>query len=184
MVARPLPVVCTFTTGLLVLALSTPVNAAPVGPGPGTQTIAAHAGLAPASVPAAAADRPLSAVGIEGNVRTAYSGRYAKFLSSFRCKRGRHYQLFGAVEQYRGGELAAMALSEDDGPTGLCSGRTQRRMMYVVIISIDPEQNDAASALWSGRGQATAVLATTKTPGSSRPPLDAAAFATVRVAPR
>lgn len=182
MITRVLPVACALTAGLSVLALSAPAHAAPLTPG--TQALAAHAGLAPASLRAAAATGPVSAISVDGNVRTAYSGRYAKFPTSFRCERGRYYQLIGAVEQYRGEEVSALATSAEDGPTGACSGRTQHRMVYVVIGSPDPEQHAPAAALRSGRGQATAVLVTTRTRRSSALRLDAASIATVRVAPR
>lgn len=88
------------------------------------------------------------------------------------------YQLDGLLEQP---SRNAIATSEDDARSGVCTGRTQRRTVYVVITR--PEGRSAPVALRTGRGQATALLSTAASP-NGRPRLDAAALATVRVHPR
>ena len=167
MPARPLTVAVAVAAAAAPLALSTPASAhetAPQRSGSSTSTAAGPQVIARASVISSA--------------RTAYSGRYAKFLASFRCSPGRVYQLDGLLEQP---SRDAIATSMDEGPTGVCTGSTQRRMVYLVIQR--PEGHSAPVRLVTGRGQAT-VLLSTAARGSSRPRLHAAALATVRVHPR
>ena len=168
--------------GLSLVALAAPAGAAPVQPE--AQAAAARAGLPAARLAAAGSDVP-AAIRVSSGVRTAYDGRYAKFLTTFRCERGSHYEIFGAVEQVDGrDEPTALATSEDEGPTGTCTGRSQRRMVYVVVGPVDPsDERSPVRRLRSGRAQAVAVLATAAS-RSAEPHLDAAALATVRVAPR
>lgn len=172
--------VCALSVGLSVLALAAPASAAQPRPG----ALAAQAAAVAAHAPATAAGGPLAAVSIRSDVSTAYAGRYAKFLSSFRCERGRYYQLFGSVGQTRSDGVEAVASSGDAGQTGVCTGRTQRRMVYLVIGSMDPQDDGPVPALRSGRGEALVLLATARTRRSQDARFDAAAFARVRVAPR
>lgn len=179
MIART-PALCALTIGLSVLTLSAPASAAAPAPG----ALAAQARAVAASAPVTAAGAPLAAIRVRSDVSTAYAGRYAKFLSSFRCERGRHYQIHAAVSQSRGDDVLAAAYTEDRGLVGECTGRTQRRMVYLAAGPVDEDGGGSVSALRSGRGEAVVFLATTATRRSERMRFDAAALATVRVAPR
>ena len=184
MTPRALPVTCALAAGLSALTVAAPAGAAPTEPG--ARAIGAYAG-APAVAAAVRAaqegDRPGSTIAISSNARTAHAGRYAKFLSTFRCDAGRHYELFGMLYQSEGEEPTALASSNDEGPTGVCTGRTQRRMVYLVVEPLEPDQRGPIPTLRTGHGEATVVLATAKT-RRAEPRLDAAALNRVRVTPR
>ncbi len=172
---RPLPVAVSAGVALGVALLPLAPPAAGAAP-------ASRAGVSAAApigtVRATATSGLVSRVAVVSSVRTAYRGRYAAFDATFRCPRGRLFQLACAVTQQR---PTAVASSQDDPRTGVCTGSLQRRVVYVVINR--PEGQAAPVPLHTGRGQATAVLVTAATP-SSRPRLDAASLATVQVAPR
>ena len=172
---RPLSLLVAVAAGLLPVALT----AAPASAHTPSRPAAAPHRVSSSHAPAAASQLP-ARVSVSSNARTAYSGRYAKFLSTFRCDPGRLYQLDGVLEQRRGSSRA-VATSEDEGPTGVCTGRTQQRLVYLVIGGLDRHGN--LLPLATGRGRATVLLSTATSP-SSRPRLDAAALATVRVYPR
>ncbi len=110
--------------------------------------------------------------------RTAYSGRYATFTASFRCERGRLYAVAGVLEQPR---RDAVATSDDEPRTGVCTGSTQRRIVYLVVQRAEGRSTPVRLA--TGRGEATVVLSTAASP-TSRARVDAAALATVHITPR
>lgn len=156
---------------LLPLALATPASA----------DGAAHraSGTSSASASAVTAGTHVYArASVVSGAQTAYSGRYAKFTASFRCECGRLYALQGALEQP---SRDAIATSHEEPRTGVCTGSTQRRIVYLVIQRA--EGRSTPVRLVTGRGEATVVLSTAASP-NGRVRVDAAALARVSVSPR
>lgn len=172
MPARPL-VLSAAVAALVPVALAGPASAH------GTAHRASGTSTASASASGVSARSHVYArASVVSGARTAYSGRYAKFTASFRCERGRLYALDGVLEQP---SRDAIATSDDEPRTGVCTGSTQRRIVYLVVQRA--EGRSTPVRLVTGRGEATVVLSTASRAGRGVR-LDAAALSRVSVTPR